>query len=294
MGSRFMPCMRCLPLWPRKYLQDWIPSKCDCQLLRSLLRRKSYPTLQGLYLGSNAGPWGKEGNFNEHGGCFSKVVRVGAHFAVKIPEGLPAEVACPLMCGGGTVFESLTDYASVGTKVGVIGIGGLGTSAIRLAKIKGASVTAISRSPKKEKGCYDEGVNDFLLSTDEAKMAEYQGKFDLLLDCTPVNTDLKPWMELLKFDGTYCRVGIPSADDAEFKYDFITAITQQKKISGSIIIGTARMNLLLDIVAANQDLFKNTDETFTQIIPFSKVNEAMDALQQNKVECYRTILAWDA
>jgi len=54
------------------------------------------------------------------------------------------------------------------------------------------------------------------------------------------------------------------------------------------------MNLLLDIVAANQDVFKNTDETFTQIIPFSKINEAMDALQQNKVECYRTILAWDA
>jgi D-arabinose 1-dehydrogenase-like Zn-dependent alcohol dehydrogenase len=245
-----------------------------------------------LYLGSNAACWGKE-NFNEHGGCFSKVVRISAHFAVKIPPELPAEVACPLMCGGGTVFEALCDYASVGTKVGVIGIGGLGTSAIRLAKIKGATVTAISRSAKKEKGCYDEGVNDFLLSSDDKKMSEYAGKFDLLLDCTPVNADLGPLMDLLKFNGQYCRVGIPSATDANFEYNFNSMIFKQKKIAGSIIIGTARMNLLLEIVAANQDVFKNKPETFTEIVPFSQVNEAMDALQENKVKCYRTILAWD-
>ena len=250
--------------------------------------------MQGTYLGSNAGNWGKQGAYNEHGGCFSRVVRISSHFAIKIPPKLPADLACPLLCGGGTVFEPLSDFASVGSKVGVIGMGGLGTAATRLAKIKGATVTAISRSAKKKKGCLEDGVDDFLLSSDEAEMAKNVGKFDLLIDCTPVNTDLGPWMDLLKYDGRYCRVGIPSAtNNTEFKYDFIPLIFQQKKIVGSIVTGTARMKLLLELASANPDVFKNKPGWHTQMMPFSKVNDAMDALQESKADGFRIILQWD-
>jgi uncharacterized zinc-type alcohol dehydrogenase-like protein len=173
-------------------------------------------------------------------------------------------------------------------------MGGLGTAATRLAKIKGATVTAISRSAKKKRGCLEDGVDDFLLSSDEAEMAKYVGKFDLLIDCTPVNTDLGPWMELLKYDGCYCRVGIPSAtNNTEFKYDFIPLIFQQKKIVGSIVTGTARMKLLLELASANPDVFKNKPGWHTQMMPFSKVNDAMDALQESKADGFRIILQWD-
>jgi uncharacterized zinc-type alcohol dehydrogenase-like protein len=121
----------------------WIRDSCGsckyCFCGRENICLKGY---QGLYLGNNAGCWGKVA-FNEHGGCFSKVMRIEERFAIKVPDQLPAECACPLMCGGGTVYEPICDYVIPGqTNVGVIGIGGLGTAALKLAKLHGGLVTA--------------------------------------------------------------------------------------------------------------------------------------------------------
>ena len=247
---------------------------------------------QGTYLGPAAGCWGSSSPSHEFGGCFAKVQRINAKFAMKIPENLPAEMACPLMCGGGTVFEPLLDDAKPGSRVGVVGAGGLGTAAMRLAKIMGCRATAISRSAAKKEGCMADGAFGFLVSTDAEAMKAAAGSFDLIIDTAPVNSDVSQWLDLVKFDGVYCRVGIPSASDMEFKYNYIPLIFTQKKIVGSIVTGTARTRLMLDLAEANKDVFADKPEWHVDVMDFKDCNEAMDMLVANKNPGFRILLKW--
>jgi len=112
---------------------------------------------QGLYLGSGAGCWGKEPH-NEHGGCFSKVMRIESKFAIKLPE---SEVACPFICGGGTMFEPVVNYVTNGTRVAIASVGGLGTAGIKFAKSFGGHVTALSRSEDKRSKALSAGADEF-------------------------------------------------------------------------------------------------------------------------------------
>ena len=179
---------------------------------------------QGTFLGGHAGCWGKSPH-NEHGGCFSKVMRIEERFAIKLPEGLPATVACPLLCGGGTVFEAVVDYVQSGTRVAVASVGGLGTAAIKFSKSFGGHVTALSRSESKRDKSLAVGANEFYACLgDPGKMKELAGKFDVIIDTCPANSDLAPFMDMLKFNGTYCRVGIPPGTDMDFKFAYIPLI----------------------------------------------------------------------
>lgn len=88
-------------------------------------------------------------------------MRVSARFAVKIPANV---VACPLLCGGGTVYEPIVDYSPAGSRLGVAGIGGLGTAAIKLAQLRGVTCSAVSSSPhKKSAALVAAGAKDFIL-----------------------------------------------------------------------------------------------------------------------------------
>lgn len=241
-----------------------------------------------------AGCWGKDPS-NEHGGCFSKVMRIEERFAIKIPSNLPPEVACPLICGGGTVFEAVVDYVQSGTRVGVASIGGLGTAAIRFAKLFGGHVTALSRGEAKRDKCLGSGADAYEGCLGDANaMNALAGKFDLIIDTSPANADVGPYMAMLKFNGTYCRVGIPAATDMTFKYDYIPLIFTQKKIAGSIITGTRRMNRMLQLAGDELDMFaKDKDDWRTEIVPFSEVNEVMEKLASGKNDkTYRYLFKW--
>ena len=185
---------------------------------------------QGTFLGPSAGCWGKT-PYNAHGGCFSKVMRINEKFALKIPDGLPPEKACPLLCGGGTVFEAVVNYVKPGTKVAVASIGGLGTSAIKYAAAYGGHVTALSRSEAKKEKCLSVGAKAFEACLGNAeKMKALSGKFDIIIDTCAVNADIGPYMDMLKIDGTYCRVGIPAGKDSTFTYNYIPLIFTEKKL----------------------------------------------------------------
>lgn len=114
-------------------------------------------------MGSGAGCWGKEAH-NEHGGCFSKVMRIESKFAIKLPDALPSEVACPFICGGGTMFEPVVNYVTNGTRVAIASVGGLGTAGIKFAKSFGGHVTALSRSEEKRSKAMSAGADEFYLS----------------------------------------------------------------------------------------------------------------------------------
>ena len=251
---------------------------------------------QGTYLGSNAGCWGKSPS-NEFGGCFSKVMRIEAKFAIKLPDSLPSEVAAPFICGGGTVFEPICDYVSKekGTRVAVSSIGGLATAAIKLSKSFGAHVTALSRGEDKRTKALAAGADDFyacLASAD--KMNALAGKFDLIIDTSPKNSDVGAFMGMLKFDGTYCRVGIPEANDMDFKFAYIPLIFTQKKIAGSIVTGTRRMNRMLQMVNDELKAYANDSaEWNAKIVKFDQVNEVMDDLANGRnTNNWRYVFTW--
>ena len=135
-------------------------------------------------------------------------MRIEAKFAIKLPEGLPPEVAAPLICGGGTVFEPVVDYVTNGTHVAVASIGGLGTAAIKFSKSFGGHVTALSRGEEKREKALAAGADEFYACLGNLdKMNELAGKFDLIIDTSPANAGVGPFVNMLKFNGTYCRVG---------------------------------------------------------------------------------------
>ena len=222
-------------------------------------------------------------------------MRVNEKFALKIPKDLPPATACPLLCGGGTVFEAVVDYVKPGTKVAVSSIGGLGTAAIKLATAYGGHVTALSRSESKRENALGVGAKYFVpcLGSPD-KMKELSGKFDVIIDTCPVNTGISNHMDMLKFNGTYCRVGIPETGNQSFSYEFIPLIFSEKKIAGSIVTGMKRMRDMLELVATNiETLGADPNDWGTKTVPFTQINETMDELQHGKNKTnWRYILEW--
>ena len=272
----------------------WIRDSCRacdaCLTGRENICRDGY---QGTFLGKSSGMWGKSKlAYNEHGGCFVRTQRVEERFAIKLPDGLPSEIACPLLCGGGTVYEPLCDYAGPGVRVGIVGIGGLGTAGMKLAKLRGSVVYALSTSAHKKEAALAAGADHFVLMTDKEQLKATQGQLDVVIDTTPVNLDISPLMDLVKFGGTLCRLGIPAAVDQDFHGQHIPLIFTQRKLAGSVVTGTKRIKEMLDLVTANIEFMTDTDMWKTEHIPISQINEAMGNLLSRKNKGYRYVLKW--
>jgi len=245
---------------------------------------------QGTYLGPSAGIWGKTPH-NTHGGAFSKVMRIEARFAIQIPPSLTPEVICPLLCGGGTVFEAIVEYVKPGSQVAVSSIGGLGTAAIKLAKMYGGQVTALSRGEAKKDKALSVGADGYYgCLGNDMMMDALAGTFDVLIDTCPVNKPIDHLIGLLKIGGTYVRVGLPNASDNTFTYNFGELVCGQKKIAGSIVTGTKRLNHLVNLASG---LTADSDEWKTEVLPFSDVNETMELLKDGKTgSTWRYIFQW--
>jgi D-arabinose 1-dehydrogenase-like Zn-dependent alcohol dehydrogenase len=221
-------------------------------------------------------------------GCFSKIVRIEGKFAFRIPPSISIEQAAPLMCAGITVWEPICEYVHPGSKVGVRSLGGLGHCAVQLSNAVGAEVFAFSRSQAKEEKIRELGASHFALTSDEKQMQEMAGTLDVIIDTCPFAggdqpVDLAPWMNLLSFGGTYCKIGIPVAS---FKYDFVPLIFAQKKIVGSMVCGSSRTNEMLSVASAHNI------QCDVEVIPFSKINEAVALLQAGKNSKSRIVLKW--
>mmetsp|Transcript_25453 Transcript_25453/g.39102 ORF Transcript_25453/g.39102 Transcript_25453/m.39102 type:complete len:388 (-) Transcript_25453:78-1241(-) len=273
----------------------WIRDSCQCcdpcLAGRENICEEGY---QGLYLGASAGCWGKNPH-NEHGGCFSKVVRIEAKFAIKLPESLPSEVASPFVCGGGTLFEPVSDYVKTGTRVAIASIGGLGTAGIKFSKSFGGHVTALSRSEEKREKALGAGADEFFACLGNADaMAELTGKFDLIIDTSPQNSDVASFMGMLKFGGTYCRVGIPPANDMDFTFSYIPLIFTKKKIAGSVVTGTRRMKQMLQLVTDElKDYGSDPKSWNAKVVSFEEVNDVMDDLLKGRnTNNWRYVFTW--
>ncbi|CAN8062099.1 unnamed protein product [Agarophyton chilense] len=274
---------------------SWIRDSCGtcpaCCCGRENICEQGY---QGLFLSSAAGIWGASPKqYNLHGGCFVRYQRIEEHFAIKISNGLPPDIACPLVCGGGTVFEPLCDYATPGSHVGIVGIGGLGTAAVKLARIRGCVVWALSGTASKKDGILGAGAHHFVHMKDEEDVKNAAGKLDLIIDTTPANMKVAPLLELLRMGGTLCKVGLPPSTDCTYSGDLGDLIFQQKKIAGSVVTGTRRFREMMQLVEANMKFMKDTEIWKTEHWRMTRVNEAMDEIENGTNRGYRFVLHWD-
>lgn len=141
-------------------------------------------------------------------GGYSKHIVVREEFVLRIPDTLDMSKAVVNLCAGITTFSPLRSWnVREGSRVGVIGIGGLSHMAVKLAVAMGAEVTVLSRSNKKEEDAKVLGTKDVLVSTDKAAMRKATVSFDLIIDTVPVKHDVTVYVPLLDIDGTLVLVG---------------------------------------------------------------------------------------
>ena len=178
-------------------------------------------------------------------GGYSEKIVVSDKFVLKIPDGLDLKGAAPLLCAGITTWSPLRHW-KVGkdSKVAVIGLGGLGHMALKLARAMGADVSLFTRSPSKEEDARRLGAHRIVLSTDQEQMTAAKGQFDLIIDTVPDVHDLNPYLPTLKLDGTLVLVGY--LGPLEPVINSVPLITGRKSVAGSAIGGIAETQEMLD------------------------------------------------
>ena len=208
---------------------------------------------------------------NTMGGYSSSIV-VSEHFVVSIPEKLNLAAAAPILCAGITTYSPLKHYGvKAGSKVGILGMGGLGHMGIKFAKAMGAEVTLFTRSASKAEEARRQGADHVIVSTDAAQMAAAAGRFDFLLDTIPVQHDLNPYLETLRFDGVHILVGLIEPVDPALHA--ANLVLKRRVLAGSLIGGIAETQEVLDFCAEHDiscDIemldIRNINEAFSRMI----------------------------
>lgn len=183
-------------------------------------------------------------------GGYAEAIVVNEKFVVKIPDGLDLAAAAPLLCAGITTWSPLRHWkVGAGTKVAVIGLGGLGHMAIKLGKALGADLTLFTRSPGKSDDARRLGAERVVVSTDEAQLASVRGQFDLIIDTVPNVHDLNPYLPTLAVGGTLVLVGY--LGPLEPALHSVPLILGRKAVAGSVIGGLAETQEMLDFCGAH-------------------------------------------
>jgi len=214
-------------------------------------------------------------------GGYSTSVVVSEAFVLKVPEGLDPAAAAPLLCAGITTYSPLKQWhCKPGDKVGVVGLGGLGHMAVKLAAAMGAEVTMLSTSRAKEADARRLGAHGFALTSDDAVFKKLAGHFDLMIDTVSAPHDLNREVGLLRPEGALVLVGAPPEP---MPFSSFALIMGNKRMAGSLIGGLAETQEMLDFCAAKKVV------SDVEVIPAQKVNEAYERMLKGDVR-YRFVI----
>jgi alcohol dehydrogenase (NADP+) len=214
-------------------------------------------------------------------GGYSSQVVVADHFVLKIPAGLDPAGAAPLLCAGITTYSPLRQWnVGKGTRVGVVGLGGLGHMGVKLAAAMGAEVTVLSTSASKEKDALRLGAHHFAVTKDPDAFTKLAGRFDMLLDTASAPHDVNPYLGLLRTQGAMAVVGVPTQP---FSIEPFALIWGNKRLAGSAIGGVKETQEMLDFCAAHKIV------SDVELIPIQKVNEAYERTVKSDVR-YRFVI----
>jgi uncharacterized zinc-type alcohol dehydrogenase-like protein len=215
-------------------------------------------------------------------GGYSEQIVVEERFVVKIPARLDLKAVGPLLCAGITTYSPLRHWkVGPGSKVGVIGLGGLGHMGIKFAKAFGALVVLITTSAEKAQDAERLGADEVLLSRDPDAMGRNAASFDFLLNTIPVGHDLNPYVALLKRDRTMVLVGALTA--LEPALQGFNLIAARRSVTGSAIGGMAETQQMIDFCAQHNIV------SDVEIVPIQAVNEAYARLLKSDVR-YRFVI----
>ena len=215
-------------------------------------------------------------------GGYSENLVVSERFVLKIPEGMDLKGAAPLLCAGITTWSPLRHWGvGKGSRVAVVGLGGLGHMALKLARGLGAHVTLITRSPDKEADALRLGAHRVLLSTQEDQMASAKGQFDLILDTVPYVHDLNPYIPTLSFDGTLVLVGF--LGELESMLNTAPLVMGRRAVAGSLIGGLPETQEMLDFCG------HHGITADVEVISIQDINEAYERLLRSDVK-YRFVI----
>lgn len=222
----------------------------------------------------------RKGDGVTYGGYANNIV-VDEAFVLKMPDNLDLAAAAPLLCAGITSYSPLRNWkVGPGTKMGVVGLGGLGHMAIKFGKAFGAEVTLFTTSPDKAEDAKRLGASTIINSKDADAMAAYGNKLDFILNTVAVKHDLAPYLATLRLDGTMCMVGIP---DEPFAVGTFNLVRARNSLAGSGIGGIKETQEMLDYCG------ENNITSDVEVIPISKINEAYDRMVKSDVK-YRFVI----
>lgn len=215
-------------------------------------------------------------------GGYSQEIVVSERFVLRIPDGLDPAGAAPLLCAGITTWEPLRQWnVGPGSKVGVVGLGGLGHMAIKLAKALGAEVTLLTRSPGKESDARRLGADHVVCSTNAGQMQSLAGSLHLIIDTVPYEHDVNPYLPTLRFNGTHVLVGYMGPLNTPVAAGAL--VFGRKGLAGSFIGGVAATQQMLDFCA----LHGITSDI--EMIKMADINHAYERLLASDVK-YRFVI----
>lgn len=214
-------------------------------------------------------------------GGFAKTFVCNEKYVLNMPAFEDLAAAAPLLCAGITVYSPLKNYnAGPGKKVGIVGIGGLGHLAIKIAKAMGAHVTVFTTSIEKVEDAKRLGADEAVLSTDINQMLQYSRKLHFILDTVSAKHDINAYLNLLRHDGAVVLVGLPPQP---LEVSAFNIITGNRSFAGSNIGGIAETQEMLDFC------FKHNITAESEIIEISYINKAFERLEKGDVR-YRFVL----
>src|SRR4051794_4100204 len=214
-------------------------------------------------------------------GGYSTHVVVDADYVMRVPAGIDAAAAAPLLCAGITTYAPLRRWgAGPGRKVAVVGLGGLGHMAVKLASAMGAEVTVLSQSLKKQEDGLRLGADDYFATSDPDTFSRLAGRFDLIVNTVSAPIDVNAYLSLLAVDGALVNVGAPAEP---LSLNVMVLIGGRRTFAGSMIGGIALTQEMLDFCA------EHGIGTEVEVIAADRVNEAYERVMASDVR-YRFVI----
>ena len=209
-------------------------------------------------------------------GGYSDSIVVDEHFVLRVPSNLDLAGAAPLLCAGITTYSPLRHWGvTKGKKVGVVGLGGLGHMAVKLAHAMGAHVVVFTTSPNKTEDALRLGADEVVVSRNNNEMQKHAGSFDFILDAVAANHDINAYINLLARDGNITLVGAPEKPLAVAAFSLIGA---RRSLSGSPIGGIKETQEMLDFCGTHNITAD------VEVIPIQKINEAYERMLKSDVK----------
>lgn len=222
---------------------------------------------------------GKDGRVTQGG--YSNYIVVREEFVLRVSENLDLKAVAPLLCAGITTYSPLRHWnVGPGTKVGVVGLGGLGHMAVKLARAFGAEVTVFTTSENKKADAMRLGAHHVVISKDAEQMKSQIGKLDFILDTVSATHDVNAYLQCLRLNGAMVLVGVP---ETPHQVHAFSLIPNRRTLAGSLIGGIKETQEMLDFCA------KHNITSDIELIPIQQINEAYERVLKADVK-YRFVI----